>query len=117
MESTMDENRTRIQIDLAPTELERMNTVMRMTELKTRKDLFNNALSLFEWAAVMAADGREIGSVDSEAKIHTIVMPALKNAAAYGRRPGAENVRQAVEKSLTEDTGANIFRTDPGSTR
>lgn len=106
----MDENKTRIQIDLSPSELDRMNMVMKMTDLKTRKELFNNALSLFEWATVMAAEGREIGSISADDNVRTIVMPALKNAAAYGRKPGAEIVRQAVAKSLTEDDAKNVFR-------
>jgi len=99
----MDENKTRIQIDLSPPELDRMNVVMQMTGLKARKDLFNNALSLFEWAVVKAADGQRIGSVDSESNISTIIMPALSNAAAYGHKPGAETVRQALAKSLNEN--------------
>jgi hypothetical protein len=77
-------NKTRVQIDLLPGELERMNIVMRMTDLSTRKDLFNNALSLFEWAVTEVARGREIGSVTADGEITILTMPAFKSAANYG---------------------------------
>ena len=95
--------KTRIQIDLSPNELERMNTVMRMTDLKTRKELFNNALSLFEWAVVAVASGKQIGSIDGLKAVMELTMPALQNAARYGVRPDAEHVVKSVEASLTSD--------------
>ena len=99
-------SKTRIQIDLLPGELERMNIVMRMTGLTTRKELFNNALSFFEWAVSEVARGKEIGAVTSDEKITTLTMPAFQTAAHYGRRPDFEDVQRVVAEAVEEDKGA-----------
>jgi hypothetical protein len=97
------QSKTRIQIDLLPGELERMNIVMRMTGLNTRKDLFNNALALFEWAVTEVARGKEIGSVTSGGDITALTMPALKAAAHYGRRHDFADVQRVVDQAVEED--------------
>jgi hypothetical protein len=91
MESMMPElakpmNKTRIQIDLSTKEVERMNLVMDRCELESRKDLFNNALTLLEWAIHEVSQGFRIASVNDHNKERTILsMSALNNAA---RKPG-----------------------------
>ena len=46
----------------------------------TKKDLFNNALSLFRWAVEERKSGRIIASIDGEEKsVREVVMPALSD--------------------------------------
>lgn len=80
--SEMQDVKTRVQLDLAPSQMERLNWLMNACDLETRKDLFNTALSLLEWSVDEVRKGRVIASVDREAKhIVEITMPALADAA------------------------------------
>lgn len=55
-----------------------LQRLMESTNLKTYKDLINNALTLFEWAIQERFAGREIASVDeSEQSYKTVQLPAL----------------------------------------
>ena len=52
--------------------------LMSVTGLRTKADLFNNALSLFVWALNEIRKGRKIVSVDdSEKHMKELMMPAL----------------------------------------
>ena len=79
------EQKTRVQIELSPTETERMNWLMRVCDIRGRRDLFNNALTLFEWAVRETTEGRKIASFDDRTKERNILsMPALSAAEAHG---------------------------------
>ncbi len=79
--------KTRVQLDLAPAQLERLNWLMEACALDTRKELFNTALSLLEWAVIQTRNGRGIASIDRSAKhIEELVMPALSDAARNAAR-------------------------------
>jgi len=79
------ELKTRVQLDLAPSQMERMNWLMDVCNIETRKELFNTALSLFEWGVKEVMKGRTIASVDKEAKQMTeLAMLALADAARHG---------------------------------
>ena len=81
---TAPPDKTRVQLDFSPTVIERMNRSMDICELETRKDLFNSALSLLDWAVGEVLKGRVIASLDEENKHYTrLAMPALQNAAHY----------------------------------
>jgi len=81
------DGKTRVQLDLSPASIERMNRSMHVCDLETRKDLFNNALSLFDWAVEEVMKGRVIASLDEKDKYYTkMAMPALLNAAQYAAR-------------------------------
>lgn len=56
---------------------------MEEARIATRKDLFNNALTLFEWAIKAKKEGRIIASIDKDQRVHELVMPSLENI-----RPG-----------------------------
>jgi|SRR5690349_23647281 len=83
--SETQEGKTRVQLDLAPSQMERLNWLMDVCDIETRKDLFNSSLSLFEWAVTEVMKGRTIASVDKEAKhMVELAMPALADAARHG---------------------------------
>lgn len=68
----------RIQFDLPEEKVRELEALMRETNIATRRDLFNNALTLFEWAIQERQSGRSIASVDEHNKKYKeLVMPAL----------------------------------------
>lgn len=87
--------KTRVQLDLSPRQLERLNRIMEATEAETRKDLFNDAMSFYEWGIGEVLAGREIASVDLER--HDIVRLST---------PRLENVKQWVKQQPDEAQAA-----------
>ncbi len=70
----------RIQLDLPEEQVKELDELMRETNIVTRKDLFNNALTLFQWAVKAKRAGRIIASIDEQNKTSKeLVMPALEN--------------------------------------
>jgi hypothetical protein len=81
-DDAQETNKTRVQLDLAPSQMERLNWLMEICDIDTRKDLVNVALSVFEWAVNQVIDGRTIAAVDKEAKHFVeLGLPALTDAA------------------------------------
>ncbi len=68
----------RIQFELPEEKVKELQALMDEAGIATRKDLFNNALTLFEWALKECRSGRTIASVDEHNKKYKeLVMPAL----------------------------------------
>ena len=69
---------TRIQFDLPDDKVAELEKLMAESGIKTRKDLFNNALTLLEWAIKEKKAGRTIASLDEQAKSYQeVLMPIL----------------------------------------
>ena len=76
----------RIQIDLPDEQVKELDELMRETKIGTRKDLFNNALTIFQWAVKTKRTGRIVASLDEETRnAKELVMPALENIQAVVR--------------------------------
>jgi hypothetical protein len=68
---------------------------MKETKIATRKDLFNNALTLFQWAIKAKRAGRMVASVDEQSgTAKELVMPSLEHvsppqaaAMSAGKKP------------------------------
>jgi hypothetical protein len=72
----------RIQLDLPEEKVEELNEVMAKADIGTRKDLFNNALSLLAWAIKEREAGNIIASMNESAGTYKeLVMPSLDAAA------------------------------------
>jgi hypothetical protein len=85
----------RIQLELPEERVEELDKLMKAVDLRTRKDLFNNALTLLEWAVNERKAGRVVASIDDEThRIKELVMPVLESvpSAKKGKRQPA-NVR------------------------
>jgi hypothetical protein len=68
----------RIQIDMDDERVEELDALIEETGLKTRVNLFNEALTLYEWAIREREAGRIIASVDEiEDKYKEIEMPGF----------------------------------------
>ena len=69
---------TRIQFDLPDDKVAELEKLMAESGLKTKKDLFNNALTLLEWAIKEKKAGRTIASIDEQEKSYEeVLMPIL----------------------------------------
>jgi len=73
----------RIQLDMPDERVKELDALMEITGSATRKELFNNALTLLEWAVKEKKQGRSIASVDDqEKKLKELAMPALENVSS-----------------------------------
>lgn len=69
---------SRIQFDLPDDKVAELEKLMAESGIKTKKELFNNALTLFEWAIQERKAGKTIASVDEKAnRYKELLMPAL----------------------------------------
>ena len=72
----------RVQFDLLPHRLAAFDQLMEFCDLHTRKDLFNNAMTLFEWAVQEVRAGRKVASYDNGSDhVEIVRFPVLDNAA------------------------------------
>jgi hypothetical protein len=74
----------RIQFELSPEKAGELDELMAETGVQTKKELFNNALTLLKWAVRETARGNSIASVDEEhgryRELHMPVFPVKKSA-------------------------------------
>lgn len=76
----------RIQFDLPAETVAEWEKWMEISGLNNRRELLNNALTLFEWALKQRMEGRTIASVDEEKGFYReLSMPALDKAAKNAR--------------------------------
>jgi len=79
------ERMAKIQFELPDEKLVELEALQKESRLDTRKDLFNTALTLFEWAVEEVKAGRTIASIDEDNnRYREIVMPALRAVAPTG---------------------------------
>jgi hypothetical protein len=68
----------RIQLELSDDRVKELKELMQRVDLETYKDLFNNALMLFEWSVEEAEEGRVVASIDPEQdRYRELAMPLL----------------------------------------
>lgn len=93
----------RVQFDLLPSRLAELDQLMEFCEMSTRKELFDNAMTLFEWAVHEVRAGRAVASYDRKADhVEIVRFPVLDNAA---RRALAHKPVSLVDTEQdTEDT-------------
>ena len=69
----------RIQFDVTEDQWEEMKSLMERCGMETRKELFNNAYALLDWAVRERASGNVIASVNDKAsKIKELEMPIFR---------------------------------------
>ena len=68
----------RIQLELSDERVQELKALMEQVSIETYKDLFNNAISLFEWSVQEAERGRILASIDEEEdRYRELAMPVL----------------------------------------
>lgn len=89
---------TRLQVDIDSEELERLEELRVLGGLRTKKELWNIAFTLLEWAANQKARGASIVAVSEEdGTVREPVMPFLET---YARR-----WRSKVEEVTSNGSG------------
>ena len=69
----------RIQLELSKDRANELESLMIEKQIKTKKELIENALALLEWAIREAKEGKIIVSVEKDGKnIKEVVMPILR---------------------------------------
>jgi hypothetical protein len=77
----------RIQLELPEAQVQELKRLMAEAGLDTYKELFNHALSAFEWILNEVRSGRSIASVDEKNQtFRVLVMPALQQVAKTARK-------------------------------
>ena len=85
----------RIQLDLPPYKVKELEYLMNETDILTKKDFINHALTLLKWAIEERKQGRAIGSIDkTTGQYREVVLPALDVKSPYWR------VEQAIKEAL-----------------
>lgn len=76
-------NDTRFQVELSPAVVSEIESLMKDCEMGTKKELFNNSLTLLQWAVGQVKKGNIIASIDEEnERINELTMPVLMRVAA-----------------------------------
>lgn len=71
----------RIQLDFPEDKVRELDQLMKQVHISTRKDLFNNALTLLVWAVRERLKGKKIVSMDErDGSYKELVMPLLEEA-------------------------------------
>jgi metal-responsive CopG/Arc/MetJ family transcriptional regulator len=87
----------RIQLDLPEDQVAELDDLMKETNIATRKDLFNNALTLFQWAVKAKRSGSIVAALDEEkGTAKELVMPALESVSVPKLREAATVGSKAV---------------------
>lgn len=80
----------RLQIDVTDTQVSDLEQLMKECDISTKKELFNNALTLFEWAVRERKRNRIIAGIDEAAeRYHELHMPVLDRIRAVARPSSA----------------------------
>jgi hypothetical protein len=82
----------RIQFEMSTEKVNDLDRLKEQTALRTRREVFDNALTFFEWGVNESANGHLVAAVDEESGLYQpIVMPvfsaARRRAQAGGTKP------------------------------
>jgi hypothetical protein len=95
----------RIQLELSESQIRDLKSLMKETEVDTYKELFNNALTLFQWAVDEIKSGNEIASVNEERERYKVlVMHALERIAKQAKVDQAQLVGAGTSNGRTAHT-------------
>lgn len=84
LKSSPVKKQQRVQFDLNEQRLAELEKLMVMGGVGNRKELFNNALTLLEWAMKERSEGRSIASVSTDSDSYReLEMPILMNAGKH----------------------------------
>jgi hypothetical protein len=77
----------RIQFDIPHEQAKRLDAIMEATDIATKKELFNAALTFFIWAVTEKQAGKMVASIDPEGRTARVevMMPQLETAAQKAR--------------------------------
>ncbi len=89
----------RIQLDLDEKNMRLLEDLKKATGLRTHKDLFNNAITLLDWAIRQRSTGCIIAALDESNKtFRELQMPALEFAAPRAIAAAGQAVREFADR-------------------
>ncbi len=97
---------TRVQLELSEVKIKEIEHLMKELGIVTRKDYFNNALTIFKWAIAERREGRSIASIDNQtSRYRELLMPALEELGAHGEGGGTS---APAEDQINKETVTNV---------
>ena len=85
-----EDKKMKIQLDLDEKGAKTVERLKEQTGVKTHKDLFNNAITLLDWAINQRQKGRIVASLDEEQENYReLQMPVLEYAASHREQSAA----------------------------
>lgn len=79
--SKSDQPYVRVQLDMTPRQVEQVDRLCRDAALRSRRELFDHALTLFEWAVAESGKGNRIAAVHSDSgEYDAVILPSLAAA-------------------------------------
>ena len=98
MTDTASKPLIRLQIDVTEARNNRLTALMDRCGLSTKKDLFNNAITLLEWAIAETEKGNSIGAISRERKEYEILRMPILDHVVESRAVRAENYDARSDK-------------------
>ncbi len=96
----------RLQIEIDQDQMKELERLQKLGGLRTKKDLFNNALTLLKWAARERGRGASIVSVDEKARLHKeLEMPFLEDVANATLKISVADSAPARDEVAVADAG------------
>jgi len=87
----------RLNFEFSEEKIKELKDLQRKSGCTSMKDLFNNALSIFEWTVDQAAKGNEVAAINEGEKYYRILSaPVLQRTAKQAKRETL-NQRELVE--------------------
>lgn len=75
----------RFQFEIAPELWNEMKKFQDLGGMTTKRELLNNALTLFRWAALHVQRGNTVNAVNPDGTVYELQMPCLENIALQGK--------------------------------
>lgn len=80
----------RIQVVVEDSVTETLDDLTKILGLKSRAQTITTALSLLEWAAQEAADGKKIASIENEHRFTELMLPCFQRFRRGKKKPTVE---------------------------
>lgn len=87
---------TRVQFEISEDRLKELDELMSLADINNRKELFNNALTLFEWAVNQVSNNLTVCSFDNrQNKLRELSMPILD----YIAKRSKQRLQESFDKT------------------
>lgn len=80
----------RFQVEILECRLGQIGEIMGRTGLRTKRELFDHAMAILEWAAKETASGNTVGSQTTAGEFQKLITPTLINVAAIAKATEAK---------------------------
>jgi hypothetical protein len=81
----------RFQIELLADRMADVERMLHLTGIRTKRELFEHAFTVFQFALDQAAQGNRLGFQSADGKFEVLLYPPLENAYAYANKKNKTN--------------------------